>query len=64
MVSIESLMADLAEIQGRTLILMQEGDDGTGFQNVEQADELYDAYELIKKAIQSLDRARMYEAGN
>lgn len=60
MVSIESLKNDLAEAQGTILILMQEGDDGVGYPNSEWADEMYSAYELVKKAIQSLDRASLF----
>ncbi len=61
MVSLESVKADLAEAQGRILILMQEGDSGVGFANVEWADEMFDAYEHTKKAIQSLNRAGDWE---
>lgn len=61
MVSIESVKAELAEAQGRILILMQEGDDGEGFTNIEWADEMFDAYEHTKKAIKSLERAGDWE---
>lgn len=61
MASLESVKIDLAEAQGRILVLMQEGDSGEGFDNVAWSDEMFDAYEHIKKAIRSLDRAADYE---
>lgn len=61
MVSVDSVKNDLAEAGGRILILMQEGDSGKGFANVEWADEMFDAYEHVKKAIQSLNRAADFE---
>lgn len=65
MVSAESVKLDLAEAQSRILILMQEGDEGgnslANFPNVEWANEMFDAYEHIKKAIQSMNRAELYE---
>lgn len=60
-VSVEAVIANLAEEQGRILILMQEGDGQSGFANVDWSDSMFDAYELIKKAIRSLNEASLYE---
>lgn len=57
MVSVESVVENLAYEMGRILILMQEGDTPNGFSNVEWADEMYDAYEHVKKATQCIHRA-------
>lgn len=64
MVSLRSVKDSLGEAGGRILVLMQEGDSERGFVNTEWADEMFDAFEHVKKAINSLERAEMYEAGN
>lgn len=64
MVSINTVKDDLADSAGRILILMQEGDSEHGFVSPEWADDMYGAYELVRKAIQSLDQAELHEAGS
>ena len=60
MVSVESVANDLAEAAGDIIRIMQQSDLDDEYGS-EWADEMYDAYELVKKAIQSLARSAMYE---
>lgn len=57
MASLDYVASQLQDIAGRLLVLMQEGDSEQGFVNVEWADEMYDAYEHVQKAIKSVNRA-------
>lgn len=61
MPSVESVKLALGDAAGTILVLMQEGDSGEGFANIEWSDEMFDAYEHVKKAIQSINRALDYE---
>lgn len=57
MASLEYVAKDLGDAAGRLLVLMQEGDSEHGFTNVEWADEMFDAYEHVKKALACVHRA-------
>lgn len=62
MVSVDSVKADLAEASGNILLLMQQMDDGEFF-NIEWSDEMFDAYELVSKAVKCLGNAQQLEHG-
>lgn len=58
MASIDSVRLDLSEVRGTILVLMQEGDTGSGFEpSPEWADHMFRAWELAGFAIEELDRA-------
>lgn len=57
MVSVNYVIAELQDQASNVLALMQEADSRHGFINIEWADAMYDAHELINKAIRSLGEA-------
>lgn len=60
MVSIESVKSNLRKEATNILILMQESDTSVGFEaNFDWADEMFDAHNLVMKAMGALSRAQL-----
>lgn len=57
MVYLDSVIENLEDEAVRILVLMQEGDEREGFTNLEWAAVMYDAHELVKKAVNKLREA-------
>lgn len=60
MASTESARLLIEDARAMVFILMQEGDSERGFVNSYWADEMYQATELLKQALASIDRAESY----